>query len=137
MDAYSDMRARTTPIPTPPVVRVGTSVLFGLGVAVLATPMSRSLQVICMAVCIGTGLILIFSHPYRRAIRSFLEERNIIYRPSFWQVVPLFFVWLALMLVPAFAPLPWWGIALVGLAVFGWMYWTFPHIDGTRALAYA
>lgn len=137
MNAYSDMRSRQTPIPTPPVVRVGTSLLIGLGVAVLSTGLARGVQVGIMAVSIAVGLLLMFGHPYRREIKAFLERKNAVIRPSLGQVLPLFFVWLALMIVPVFAPLPFWGTGLVGLLIFGWMFWVFPHIDGTRALAYA
>lgn len=137
MNAYSDMRSRQTPIPTPPLVRTGTSLLIGLGVAVLSTGLARGVQVGIMVVAIAAGLLLMFSHPYRREIKAFLERENAVVRPRLGQVLPLFFVWLALMIVPVFAPLPLWATGLVLLAVFGWMFWVFPHIDGTRALAYA
>jgi hypothetical protein len=137
MNAYSDMRSRQTPIPTPPLVRVGTSLLLGLGVAVLSTGLARGVQVGIMVVAIASGLLLMFSHPYRREIKAFLQRQNAVIRPRLGQVLPLFFVWLALMIVPVLAPLPVWGTGLVWLAVFGWMFWVFPHIDGTRALAYA
>ena len=134
---YSDIRSRRTPIPTPLLVRVGTSLLLAVGVAVLSTDLSRGIQVGIMVAAIAAGLLLMFGHPYRRAMKEFLEARNAVIRPQLGQIMPLFFVWLALMIVPVFAPLPVWGTALVGLAVFGWMYVVFPHVDGTRALAYA
>lgn len=137
MNAYSDMRSRQTPIPTPPLVRVGTSLLIGLGVAVLSTGLARGMQVGIMIVAIAAGLLLMFGHPYRREIKAFLERQNAVIRPRLGQVVPLFFVWLALMIVPVLAPLPLWATGLVWLVVFAWMFWVFPHIDGTRALAYA
>lgn len=137
MNAYSNMRSHITPIPTPPVVRLGTSLLLGVGVAVLSTELARGVQVAVMVVAIGAGLLLMFSHPYRREMKEFLERRNLAYRPRIAQVIPLFIVWLALMIVPVFAPLPLWGTLLVGLGIFGWMYWVFPHVDGSRALAFA
>lgn len=137
MNAYSDMRSRKTPLPTPALVRVGTSLLIGLGVAVLSTGLARGIQVGVMVLAIAAGLLLMFGHPYRREIKEFLAKKNVVIRPQLGQVLPLFFVWLALMVVPIFAPLPVWGTALVWLAVFGWMFWVFPHVDGTRALAYA
>jgi fatty acid desaturase len=137
MNAYSDLRSRRTPIPTPPLVRTGTSLLIGLGVAVPSTGLARGVQVGVMVLAIAVGLLLMFGHPYRREIKQFLEEKNAVVRPRLGQVLPLFFVWLALMVVPVFAPLPAWGTALVWLAVSAWMFWVFPHIDGTRALAYA
>lgn len=131
-----DPRAYTTPIPTPPVVRLLSSALFGIGVAILTTALPRGVQVVAMAVCLGAGVLIIFSHPYRRQIREFLEERNLHYTPKFTQILPLFLVWLALMIAPAFAPAPL-GVTLAfGVGVFLWMFWVFPHIDGSRALAF-
>lgn len=137
MDAYSNMRSHLTPIPTPPAVRLGASALLGLGVAVLSTGLDRGIQVVAMVIAIGAAFLLTFSHPYRREIRAFLEKRNLDYRPRFTQILPLFLVWLALMIVPAFAPLPLWGTLLIWLVIFAWMYWVFPHVDGSRALAFA
>lgn len=137
MNAYSDIRSRQTPIPTSPLVRTGTSLLIGLGVAALSTSLDRGIQVGIMIIAIATGLLLMFGHPYRREIREFLKKKNAVIRLRPSQLLPLFLVWLALMIVPIFAPLPLWGTALVWLATSGWMFWIFPHIDGTRALAYA
>jgi len=134
---YSDIRSRRTPIPTPPIVRMGTSLLIAVGVAALSTDLARGIQVGVMVGAIAAGLLLLFGHPYRREMKEFLEARNAVIKPQLGQMMPLFLVWLALMIVPVFAPLPIWGTVLVGLAVFGWMYLVFPHVDGTRALAYA
>ncbi|MGP6173876.1 hypothetical protein [Corynebacterium sp. A21] len=136
MDAYSNMRSHVTPIPTPPAVRFGASALIGIGVAMLSTDLSRGSQIAAMVIAIGAAFLLTFSHPYRRELRAYLEKRNVTYRPKFGQVIPLFLVWLALMLVPAVAPLPIWGTLLVGLGIFAWMLWVFPHVDGSRALAF-
>lgn len=134
---YSDIRSRRTPIPTPLTVRVGTSLLFAVGVAVLSTGLDRGVQVGVMVAMIAVGLLLMFGHPYRREMKEFLQAKNAVIKPQLGQILPLFFVWLALMIVPVFAPMPIWGTVLVGAAVFGWMYLVFPHVDGTRALAYA
>lgn len=45
-------------------------------------------------------------------------------------------LWLAVMLSPLIA-LPAWGSALVWLAVFALAFVAFPHVDGSRKLAYA
>ncbi|AGF71619.1 hypothetical protein [Corynebacterium halotolerans] len=137
MNAYSNMRSHITPIPTPPVVRLGTSLLLGAGVAVLSTDLSRGIQVGVMVAAIAAGLLLMFGHPYRREMKEYLDKRNLTQKPRLAQVIPLFLVWLALMIVPVFAPMPLWGTFLVWLAVFAWMYWVFPHVDGSRALAFA
>ncbi|RNE48827.1 hypothetical protein [Corynebacterium alimapuense] len=137
MNAYSNLRSNTTPIPTPAVVRLGTSALIGLGVAALSTELPRGVQVAVMVIAIGAGILLLFGHPYRKQIKDYLERRNLRNKPKFARVMPLFTVWLALMVMPAFAPLPIWGSLLVWLGIFGWMYWVFPHVDGSRALAFA
>lgn len=136
MQALSTMRAHVTPIPTPPAVRFGTSALMGTAVASLTTSWPHGLQVAAVLVLTGAGILLIFSHPYRREMRAFLEQRNLQYRMRFGQMVPLMIVWLALMLAPLLAPLPIIGSLLVGVGVFAWLWWTFPHVDGTRALAF-
>lgn len=125
-----------TPIPTPPTVRLGASFLLGTGAAVLTTALPRGVQVVLMVLFVGAGITLIFSHPYRAKIRSFLEERNLHYTPKFAQIVPMFIIWLALMIAPTFAPAPIWITLLFGAGVCAWTYWVFPHIDGTRALAF-
>ncbi|WP_448853861.1 hypothetical protein [Corynebacterium frankenforstense] len=135
--AYGSMHAHPTPIPTPPVVRLGTSALFGLAVAVLTTPLPRGAQVAVMIAAVAAGCLLTFSHPYRREMRTFLDKRGIEARPRLGQVLPLFLVWLALMLAPLLAPAATWVTLVAFLVVFGWMFWVFPHVDGTRALAFA
>lgn len=134
--SFADARSRKTPIPTPEVVRFGSSFLIAAGVAVLTTGLPRGVQVAAMVICTAAGILLIFSHPYRRQIKAFLEERNLYYKPKFTQILPMFMVWLALMLAPVLAPAAIWVTVIVFLAVLGWMLLVFPHIDGTRALAF-
>lgn len=92
--------ALPTPIPTPPTVRFISSALIAVAVAVLTTSLAREVQVITLLISAGAAFLVLFSHPYRKEIRTFLEKRNLHYTPKFSQVVPLFFVWLALMLAP-------------------------------------
>jgi cytochrome bd-type quinol oxidase subunit 2 len=134
--SFTDARSRKTPIPTPDIVRFGSSFLIAAGAAVLTTGLPRGIQVIAMVICVAAGILLIFSHPYRREIKAFLDERNLYYRPKFGQIVPMFLVWLALMLAPVLAPAAIWVTVLVFLGIFGWMLLVFPHVDGTRALAF-
>lgn len=96
----------STPIPTPPTVRFISSALIAAAVAVLTTSLAREIQVIALLISTGAAFLVLFSHPYRKEIRTFLEKRNMHYTPKFAQVVPLFFVWLALMLAPLLAPAP-------------------------------
>ncbi|MEL6051167.1 hypothetical protein [Corynebacterium rouxii] len=126
----------STPIPTPPTVRFVSSALIAAAVAVLTTSLAREIQVIALLISTGAAFLVLFSHPYRKEIRTFLEKRNMHYTPKFAQVVPLFFVWLALMLAPLLAPAPFWITAITFLITFGWMWLIFPHVDGTRALAF-
>ncbi|MBZ8176790.1 hypothetical protein GSS88_03110 [Corynebacterium sp. 3HC-13] len=125
-----------SPIPTPASVRIFASLLTGLAVAILSTSLSRGVQVSIMVLCIGISCLLIFSHPYRRKIRTYLESHNVVYRPTLTSLFPLFLVWLALMLVPVLAPLPSYGTFLIWIGISAWMYLSIPHIDGSRALAH-
>ncbi|MCZ9309312.1 hypothetical protein ACUY3K_03655 [Corynebacterium uberis] len=136
MNGYSTMRAHTTPIPTPEPVRLGGSALIAAGVAALSLDLSHAIQLALMLIFIAAACLLIFSHPYRRDIRAFLDKRNLHYTPRLGQIIPLFLVWLTLMIIPAFAPLPLWGSILVFVGIFGWMWLVFPHVDGTRVLAF-
>lgn len=136
MNAIYESCMRQTPIPTPLVVRLVSSFLFGVAVAVLTTSLARGVQVTIMVACLAVGIMIIFAHPYRREIRTFLEARNLVYMPKVGQIVPLFLVWLALMLAPVLAPAVVWVTVVVFLVIFGWMWLVFPHIDGTRSLAF-
>ncbi|CAB0956345.1 hypothetical protein FRC0481_00656 [Corynebacterium diphtheriae] len=128
--------ALPTPIPTPPTVRFISSALIAVAVAVLTTSLAREIQVIMLLISAGAAFLILFSHPYRKEIRTFLEKRNLHYTPKFSQVVPLFFVWLALMLATLLAPAPFWVTAIAFFITFGWMWLIFLHVDGTRALAF-
>lgn len=136
MNAYRTLHAHRTPIPTPVAVRLSSSLLGGAAVAVLSTDLSREAQVALAAACALLGLLFPLIHPYRRRVREYRRDRGAGFSPQVWQFLPLFFLWLALMLAPLLAPAPTWASALLLLAAAGWLYLTFPHIDGTRALAY-
>lgn len=56
--------------------------------------------------------------------------------PSISMLAPLMLWWLALMLAPL-AHWPAWSAALTGVAAFGLAWVLYPHVDGTRRLAYA
>ncbi|WPF66565.1 MULTISPECIES: hypothetical protein [unclassified Corynebacterium] len=137
MNAYATMRSHLTPIPTPPVVRLSSSFLGGAAVAMLSTDLSRPHQVILAFLFLLIALVLPFVHPYRHRIREYRREHQVPFQPQVWQFLPLFFLWIAIMLAPLLAPAPLWTSVLLLLAAAGWLHLTFPHIDGTRALAYA
>ena len=69
-------------------------------------------------------------------MREFAEDHNVTTLPSIAQLLPLMVLWLAIMLAPLIA-LPAWGSALVWVLVFGAAFVLFPHVDGSRKLAYA
>lgn len=121
------------PVPdTPTELRIGASVLFGLGVGALATPLDRTVQAALLVGFLGAGLLWIFSHPYRTDVRKAVESRGHRYTTRFSQLVPLLPLWLALMLVPGLELDNWFagvGVAVVA-AVYSWLI--VPFIDGTK-----
>ncbi|KQB87470.1 hypothetical protein [Corynebacterium lowii] len=133
---YSDVRSRITPIPTPGLVRLSSSLLGAAAVALPSTDLGYGIQFLGVLLCSALAIAFPFLHPYRGRVRAYRAEKDAPWRPQLWQFLPLFFLWLALMLAPVIAPAPWWGSALLFAASAGWLYLTFPHVDGTRALAY-
>ena len=67
--AYGAMREHTTPIPTPPWVRLGSSILIGAAVALLASRAHIFAALVGALVCLVAAFVLVFAHPYRRAMR--------------------------------------------------------------------
>ena len=135
-EAYGAMRENPTPIPTPPWVRLGSSILLGATVALLTTRTHFFATLSGAAVCLVAAFVLVFAHPYRHAMRDYATKRNVTLVPSIAQLVPLMILWLMVMLAPIVA-LPAWGAGLVWLVVFGLSFLVFPHVDGTRRLAFA
>lgn len=122
-----------TPV-TPRALRAGVAVLMGAGVGALATPLPTGIRVILMLVLLAAGLLCLFSHPYRHDVRAAVEARGDRYTTRIKQVVPLFPIWLALMLVPGFE-FDNWAIAVITWVVAGVYTWqVVPRIDGTREL---
>jgi len=135
--AASDMRARVTPVPTPGIVRAGGSALVALSLAALVSPVAPAPKVALAAGSILAAIALTLAHPYRREMREFAERRNVARVPSISMLVPLMAWWLLLMLAPLVSPWPVWGALLVfaGVAAVAWLL--YPHVDGSRRLAYA
>lgn len=87
-----------------------------------------------MVVFLGAGLAWLFSHPYRRDVRAAVEANGQRYTTRVKQIVPLFPVWLALMLLPPFQ-IDNWAIAVLVWIVAGAYIWQVtPRLDGTREL---
>ena len=133
--AYGAMREHTTPIPTPPWVRLGSSILIGAAVALLASRAHIFAALVGALVCLVAAFVLVFAHPYRREMRSYADRHDADLIPTIAQLVPLMILWLLIMLAPILG-LPAWGSALVWVAVSGISFIAFPHVDGTRRLAF-
>mgnify|MGYP001760775425 FL=1 len=86
----------------------------------------------CIAVALGVTL----AHPYRRAMREFAAQKGASTVASISMLVPLMLWWLLLMLAPLLQ-WPVWGALLVFVGLFALAWLLFPHVDGSRRLAYA
>ncbi len=137
MNSYNTMKSHVTPIPTPVSVRLSSSVLVGAAIASLTTDLAPAVKFSVTGVGLALALLIAFVHPYRGEMRMYRFQNNISPVPTIGQVMPLFFTWLALMLAPIISGAPLWATILVFLAATGWMYLTFPHVDGSRKLAFA
>lgn len=137
MSSYNNMKSHITPLPTPPIVRISASVLVGAAVAVLTTDLAPGIKFGVMAAALAIALLITFGHPYRGQMRLYRVQRKVSIVPTLGQVIPLFVTWLALMLAPLLTAAPLWASILVWIVLAGWMFLTFPHVDGTRALAFA
>lgn len=129
------MKSHVTPVLTPPVVRVLGSVLIGAAGAVLTTTLPRGIQAAVLVVAVAAACLLTFSHPYRARMREWAERQGVAYRLRLEQAIPLFPLWLAFMLLPLFT-MPVWGSVLVFLLMAGFTFLCYPHLDGTRVLAW-
>lgn len=136
MSSYSQMRSHITPIPTPPIVRISASVLVGAAVAVLTTGLTTGVQVGITAVCLAVAFLITLSHPYRGEMKRYRAMHGVAMVPTVGQIMPLFLTWLALMLAPLLSGSALWVSILVWVLITGWMFLTFPHVDGSRALAF-
>lgn len=130
MDAYANMRTSKTPVPTPPGVRLGASALVGLSIAFLWSQLGPFGAVGLGVLAAVAALAVVLAHPYRRQMKAYAETA-----PSVGQMIPLVVWWALAMLTPVIH-LPLWGAALAGVGVMAVSFWIFPHVDGTRKLAF-
>lgn len=137
MNSYSNMKSHVTPIPTPVSVRISCSFLVGVALAALTTDLAPTVKFSITGIGLALALLIAFAHPYRGEMRMYRFQHNISPVPTIGQVMPLFFTWLALMLTPLISGAPLWATILVFIAAAGWTYLTFPHVDGSRKLAFA
>ncbi|WP_312097149.1 hypothetical protein [Corynebacterium dentalis] len=124
------MTNRTLIVAAPTPVRAATSILLGLAVAVMAMPIPNGFKVIGLVVCVAAGLMVTFSHPYRRRVRAAVEERNEKYTTTISQVLPLFPLWLALMVLPIITG-SWVLAAIVWVIAAAYAWFVHPQLDGT------
>lgn len=136
MSSYTQMRSHITPIPTPASVRISASVLVGAAVAVLTTVLAPGVRFGVMAACLAMALLITLAHPYRGQMKTYRVQHHVSMVPTMGQLLPLFLTWLALMIAPLLGGSALWVTVLVWLVVAGWMFVTFPHVDGSRALAF-
>lgn len=130
------LRAHTTPIPTPLWVRLGGSALAGAAVAAGSSRIHFGLALGLSLFFLLAACALVFLHPYRADLRDYAQRHNITMLPNAAQLIPLMALWLMVMFSPLLA-LPAWGSALVWVLVSGAAFLLFPHVDGSRKLAYA
>ncbi|MDO5031237.1 hypothetical protein [Corynebacterium sp.] len=130
------LRTNTTPIPTPLWVRAGSSALSGAAIAVGASRLHFGLALGLSLVLILLACSLTLLHPYRQELRDYAQDHNVTMLPTIAQLLPLMVLWLLFMLAPLFS-LPVWGCVVVFLLVTAATYVLFPHVDGSRKLAFA
>ncbi len=104
--------------------------------AVLTTSLAPGVKFGVMAAALAVALIIPLAHPYRNQMKMYRAQNNISMLPTIGQMIPLFITWLTLMLAPLLDGAALWLSILVWLVVTGWIFLTFPHVDGSRALAF-
>ena len=132
----SDIRSRVTPIPTPLAVRAAGSAGVAGSVAIMASSAPIAVRAVVAIACITVALGVTLAHPYRRAMREFAAQKGASTVASISMLVPLMLWWLLLMLAPLLQ-WPVWGALLVFVGLFALAWLLFPHVDGSRRLAYA
>lgn len=132
----SDIRSRVTPIPTPLAVRAAGSAGVAGSVAIMASSAPIAVRAVVAVACITVALGVTLAHPYRRAMREFAAQKGASTVASISMLVPLMLWWLLLMLAPLLQ-WPVWGALLVFVGLFALAWLLYPHVDGSRRLAYA
>ncbi|MCP1387791.1 hypothetical protein M5J20_06250 [Corynebacterium sp. TA-R-1] len=135
----SDIRNRVTPIPTPPAVRLGGSLGAAVSVAIMASQLPLATKVPIALLAVAGTIALALAHPYRSQMREYARRKGVeagFKVPSVSMLLPLMGWWLLLMLAPL-AQWPALGAVLAFVGVFAAAWVIFPHVDGSRRLAYA
>ena len=132
----AEVRNRVTPIPTPTVVQALGSVGVGGSVGVMVSQAPLGVKAAVAILCVVAAVAVTLLHPYRKQLRAFAEEKNVARVPSIGMVLPLMLWWLLLMLAPL-AHWPTLGAWVAGALAAAAAWVLYPHVDGTRRLAYA
>ena len=105
-----------------------------VGVMVSQAPLGikTGVAVLCVVAAVAVTLL----HPYRKQLHAFAEEKNVARVPSIGMVLPLMLWWLLLMLAPL-AGWPAVGTWVAGVLAAAAAWVLYPHVDGSRRLAYA
>lgn len=118
----------------PTVVRAGGTALFSFATAGMAMPLGYGIRAIILVLGVGGALLLTFSHPYRTQVRAAVESRGVAYKTQVAQLLPLFPLWLLLMVLPIF-PASWLLAAGVAVVAGAYIWVVYPQIDGTKFIA--
>ena len=80
---------------TPLVVRIVSSALLSCAVAVLSTDLPKNMRAIIMVTCVAVGIMVIYTHPYRKQVQQFLASHNVKPQPRLTDMLPGIVVWIA------------------------------------------
>lgn len=132
----AEVRDRVTPIPTPTVVRALGSIGVGGSIGVMVSQAPLSVKAVVAVLCVVAAVAATLLHPYRKELRAFAEDKGVVRVPSISMVLPLMLWWLLLMLAPL-AHWPAVGAWVAGVVAAAVAWVLYPHVDGSRRLAYA
>ncbi|MBA1836808.1 hypothetical protein GC584_10655 [Corynebacterium sp. zg912] len=132
----AEARSRVTPIPTPTAVRALGSLGVGGSIGVMVSQAPLGIKAVVAILCVVGAVAVTLLHPYRKQLRAFAEEKNVARVPSIGMMLPLMLWWLAFMLAPL-AHWPAVGAWVAGVLAAAAAWVLYPHVDGSRRLAYA
>ena len=132
----AEARNHVTPIPTPVIVQAVGSLGVGGSVGVMVSQAPLGVKAVVAILCVATVVAVTLLHPYRKQLRAFAEEKGVARVPSIGMMLPLMLWWLLLMLAPL-AGWPAVGAWVAGVLAAAAAWVLYPHVDGSRRLAYA
>ena len=108
----------------------------GASIGVMTSQAPLGVRAAVAILCVVAAVAVTLLHPYRKQLGAFAEEKNVARVPSIGMVLPLMLWWLLLMLAPL-AGWPAVGAWVTGVLVAAAAWVLYPHVDGSRRLAYA